>query len=49
MNDILNKIEYLLREITSGGDDMIPTERVSHVLRVLLAQKEMQDQGLFED
>lgn len=49
MTATLDKIEKLLEAIVNGGDDMIPVERVSHVLRVLRTQREMQAEGLFED
>lgn len=49
MTATLDKIEKLLETIVNGGDDMIPVERVSHVLRVLRAQREMHEEGLFED
>ena len=48
MTEILVKVERLLVEIVSGNDDMISVDRVKHVLRVLRAQKEMEDEGLFD-
>lgn len=49
MTATLDKIEKLLETIVNGNDDMIPVERVSHVLRVLRTQREMHEEGLFED
>lgn len=49
MTATLDKIEKLLEAIVNGGDDMIPVERVSHVLRVLRTQREMHEEGLFEN
>lgn len=49
MTETLSKIEKLLEAIVSGNDEMIPVESVSHVLRVLRTQVEMDDEGLFED
>lgn len=49
MTGTIDKIEKLLETIVNGGDDMIPVERVSHVLRVLRTQREMHEKGLFED
>jgi len=49
MLETLDKLEALLEAIVSGGDDMIPVERINHVLRVLRARREMNDQGLFEE
>ena len=48
MKEIPVKVEKLLVEIVSGNDDMISVDRVKHVLRVLRAQKEMEDEGLFD-
>ena len=49
MLETLDKLEALLDAIVNGNDDMIPVERVSHVLRVLRARREMNDQGLFDE
>ncbi len=49
MTETLNKLEKLLEAIVSGNDDMIPVDRVSHVLRVLRTQREMHEEGLFEE
>lgn len=49
MTSTLDKIEALLEAITSGNDELIPVESVSHVLRVLRAQKEMMAEGLIEE
>lgn len=48
MPDYMNKIEEMLEKIISGGDDMVPVESVSLVLRVLRTQREMEAEGLFE-
>jgi hypothetical protein len=48
MTETIDKLEALLEAIVSGGDELIPVERVSHVLRVLRARKEMSEQGLFD-
>lgn len=47
--EYMDKIEMLLETIVNGGDDMIEVERVSHVLRVLRTQREMEAEGLFEE
>ena len=49
MPKFLDKIERLLEAIVNGGDDMIEVSRVGHVLRVLRAQREMQDRGLLDE
>lgn len=49
MPEFLDKIERLLEALVNGGDDFIEVNRVSHVLRVLRAQREMENEGLFDD
>lgn len=49
MLEALIKIEKMLQDIIDGRDDMIPVERISHVLRVVRTQIEMQEEGLFDN
>lgn len=49
MPEFMDKIERLLEDIVNGRDEMIEVGRVGHVLRVLRAQREMQDRGLLDD
>lgn len=49
MNETLKLIESMLLALVEGGDEMVPTEAVSRIWRVCQTQREMHEQGLFEE